>query len=156
MRLAELQASLAASLTAGRPAPPGCDARSLERARRALESKRRRVAGHLLPRVRAALGDAWRERFAEHAQRYNPCGQLHHVDDAWELAESLRRAGDPGLSAAAHDDLVGLRLRYVRRREAGAGRIRERRGLLVARLLTQPAGLVVRLPGAGGRIVRWP
>ena len=97
-----------------------------------------------------------RERFAEHARRYNPSGQLHHVDDAWELAESLRREAGPDLAAAAHDDLVGLRLRYVRRRAPGAGRIRERRGLLVARLLTSPTGLVVRLPGAGGRVLRWP
>jgi hypothetical protein len=127
----------------------------VERARRALESKRRRVAGHLLPRVREVLGEGWRQRFAEHARRYVPAGQLHHVDDAWELAETLRRDADPRIAAAAHDDLVGLRLRFVRHRNAGAGRIRERRGLLVARLLTPPAGIVIRLPGMGGKTLRW-
>lgn len=156
MRLADLQASLAASLAAGRPAPAGCDARSLERARRALIAKRRRAAGHLLPRVRAALGKAWSERFTDHAGSYNPCGQLHHVDDAWELAETLCREDNPRLAAAAHDDLVGLRLRFVRRRSASAGRIRERRGLLVARLLSAPDRIVIRLPGSGRRVIEIP
>jgi len=126
----------------------------LERARRSLESKRRRAASHLLPRVRAALGAAWKDRFAEHAAGYTPSGLLYHVDDAWELAEILSRAPDRGLAAAARDDLVILRLRWVRRREAGARRIRERRGPLIALLRSPVRRLLIRWPGIHGRVWR--
>lgn len=152
MRLADLQRDLAASLAGRGPSPPGCDERALDRARRSLESKRRRAVAHLLPRTRAALGTAWAERFHEHAGRYLPEGLLHHVDDAWELADTLKSAGDPRLRQAAHDDLAALRLRYVRDRKAGAGRIRERRGPFVAVIRSPTSALLVRSPGTPGRV----
>jgi hypothetical protein len=145
--LDDLQRELAASLAAGSGgAPDGYDAGAIGRARKALESKRRRAAGHLLPRLRAALGSRWDERFQAHARGYTPAGLLHHVDDAWELAEMLLRAGEPELRRAAHDDLVFLRLRYMRNRKTAAERIRERRGPFLA-LLRAPCELVLRLPG---------
>jgi hypothetical protein len=151
MPLADLQRNLAASLAAGsRHAPEGLDAPALGRARRALESKRRQAARHLLPRLHAALGDRWQERFHTHATRYTPAGLLHPVDDAWELAEGIAKE-DPALRNAALDDLLDLRLRWTRDPKADAGRIQERRGLMVATRRGPPRGLVVRLPGIRGR-----
>lgn len=153
MPLADLQRELAASLAAGaRYAPEGLDATALGRARRALESKRRQAARHLLPRLRAALGECWEERFHAHASRYAPAGLLHHVDDAWEMAEGIARE-DPVLRSAALDDLLSLRLRWTRNRKEDAGRIRERRGLLVAIRRGPPRKLLVRLPGIRGRVL---
>jgi hypothetical protein len=154
--LADLQRRLAAGLAGRGPGPEGMDREVLERARRSLESKRRGAASHLLPRIRAALGTAWKDRFAEHAARYTPSSLLYHVDDAWELAEILSRDPDPGLAAAARDDLVILRLRWVRRREAGIERIRERRGLLIALLRSPVRLLLLRLPGTRGKVWRLP
>lgn len=155
MPLAGLQRELAASLAAGaRNVPEGLDAAALARARRALESKRRRAARHLLPRLCSALGDRWEERFHAHASRYTPAGFLHHVDDAWELAETM--AKDPTLRSAALDDLLGLRLRWTRNRKADAERIRERRGLFVAIRRGPPRKLIVRLPGIRGRVLSFP
>lgn len=151
MALADLQRHLAASLAGQGPGPEGMDREVLERARRSLESKRRRAASHLLPRLHEALGITWKDRFAGHAARYTPCGLLYHVDDAWELALSLARDSDRRVAIAAREDLSELRLRWVRGRESEAGRIRERRGLMVAWV----NGIVVlKLPGVGGRVWR--
>jgi hypothetical protein len=150
--LGEVQRRLAASLAGREPAPAGIDEGAVERVRRSLEAKRRRAASHLLPRLRTTLGDLWAARFGDHAARYNPAGMLHHVDDAWELAEALLHHPDPLVACAAHDDLVVLRLRYERDREAGAERIRERRGPFVALMHTRPRLLVVRMPGPEGKV----
>ena len=155
MPLADLQRRLAAGLAGQGPGPDGMDREVLERARRSLESKRRRAAGHLLPRLRAALGAAWKNRFAGHAGRYTPSGLLYHVDDAWELAETLFRDPNREIAAAARGDLALLRLRWVRRRGGGAGRIRERRGLVIARLRRPERLLMVRLPGRQGTVWRF-
>jgi hypothetical protein len=152
MRLEDLQRELAASLAGRGPSPEGLDERDLERTRRSLESKRRGVAGHLLPRLRKALGAAWTQRFHEHAGRYIPNGLLHHVDDAWELAEALRNATEPEIRNAAQADLTALRLRYVRNPKVGGDRIRERRGFLVAWVRSPKRALVVRLPGVTGKV----
>ncbi|HTG34165.1 MAG TPA: hypothetical protein VLB76_14650 [Thermoanaerobaculia bacterium] len=154
MSLADLQRHLAASLAGRGPGPEGMDRETLERARRSLESKRRRAVGHLLPRLREALGTGWKARFAEHAARYTPSGLLYHVDDAWEMAATLAQAPDRGIAAAAQDDLVMLRLRWVRRREAGAERIRERWGPLIALTRSPVRLLVLRLPGTRGKTWR--
>jgi hypothetical protein len=154
MPLADLQRRLAAGLAGRGPGPEGMDRDVLERARRSLESKRRGAASHLLPRIRAALGATWKDRFAEHAAGYAPSGLLYHVDDAWELAEILSRAPNPGLAAAARDDLAILRLRWVRRREEGIERIRERRGPLIALLRSPVRLLLIRWPGIHGRVWR--
>jgi len=116
-----------------------------------LDDKRRRAAAQLLPRLRSALGDAWAPRFREHTARYSPDGSLHPVDDAWAFAEALQRHPDPQVACAAHDDLVSLRLRFERDPRAGADRIRERRGLLVA-LMRTPRLLVVRMPGPAAKV----
>src|SRR5947209_5919230 len=137
MPLVDLQRSMAAALAGRGPGPEGMDEETRGPARRSLQSKRRRAAGHLLPRLQMALGSAWSGRFAEHAALYIPAGLLHHVDDAWELAATLARDPDPGIAAAARDDLVALRLRWTRRRRPGAGRVRARRGPLIA-LLKSP------------------
>lgn len=150
MKLDDLQRDLAASLAGRRDGPEGCDPRTLDRARAALESKRLRAAGHLLPRLRAALGEDWNRRFHEHARAYNPAGMLHHVDDSWELASAVRGEGDPRTAAAAQDDLIFLRLRWVRDRKAVAERIRERRGFLLA-VAGNPRKLILRLPGVRGK-----
>lgn len=157
MNLDDLQRDLAASLAGRRAGPAGCDPRVLDRARTALESKRRRAAGHLLPHLRTALKEDWSRRFHEHARAYNPAGMLHHVDDAWELASAVRREGDPRTAAAAQDDLISLRLRWVRDRNADAERIRERQGFLVA-VAGNPRKLILRLPGVRGKIfsLRFP
>ena len=150
--LGEMQRRLAASLAGKGPAPAGLDEGTVDRARRGLEAKRCRAAAHLLPRLRSALSDAWVARFREHAARYNPAGMLHHVDDAWELAETLLHHPDPQVISAAHDDLVSLRLRFERDRRAGAERIRERRGPVVALMRTPTRLLVVRMPGPGAKV----
>jgi hypothetical protein len=155
MPLAELQSSLAAALAGRGPGPEEMDAAILERARRSLESKRRRAAAHLLPRLRGVLGLSWVTRFHEHAERYTPAGLLYHVDDAWELAENLAQGTDRGIAAAARDDLVTLRLRWIRRRHSRVGRVRERRGFLVT-LTRSPRCVIVRLPGTPGKIWRIP
>ncbi len=116
-----------------------------------LEDQRRRATSQFLPRLRSALGETWASRFREHTARYIPDGLLHPVDDAWELAEALLRHPDPQVACAAHDDLVSLRLRFERARQAGAGRIRERRGPLLA-LMHAPRLLVLRMPGPEGRV----
>lgn len=154
MPLADLQRHLAAGLAGRGPGPEGVDREALERARRGLESKRRRAASHLLPRLRTALGTGWKDRFAEHAARYTPSGLLYHVDDAWEMAATLAQEPDWGVATAAQDDLVMLRLRWVRRREAGAERIRERWGPLIALMRSPVRLLVLRLPGVRGKIWR--
>ena len=155
MDLTELQLRLAAGLTGRGPGPEGMDPGILERARRSLESKRRRAAAHLLPRLRAALGPGWKDRFAEHAARYVPSGLLYHVDDAWELAEVLARSPDREAAQSARDDLVVLRLRWVRGRESGIGRVRERKGFLIARMRRPVRLLLIRMPGARGRVWRF-
>jgi hypothetical protein len=155
MQLADLQKSLAAGLTGltdGNPAPEGLAEGAVERTRHALIAKRRQAASHLLPRLRAALGAAWAEYFEEHAELYAPCGLLDHVDDAWQLAESVTRGTDLHLAIAAHDDLVFLRLRYARTRTSGAHRIQERRAPLVALVRIPIRHLVVRMPGTEGRV----
>jgi hypothetical protein len=152
MPLDDLQRQLAASLTGSGPAPSGLDEGVVERARRGLESKRRSAAAHCLPRLRGALGESWAARFRDHAARYNPVGMLHHVDDAWELAEATLRDPDPRIACAAHDDLVILRLRFERDTRAGAERIQERRGPLIALMRTPSRTLVVRMPGPDGRV----
>jgi hypothetical protein len=152
MELAEFQKELAASLAGRQPVPEGVDPEALSRARSSLEAKRRRAAGHLLPRLRTVLGPSWATRFHEHAERYIPVGMRHHVDDAWALAEQVLRESeglDPQLWRAAHDDLVSLRLRYERNPRQVARRIQERRGLLVAILGTPQRAVVVKLPGTG-------
>ncbi len=119
-----------------------------------LEAKRRRAAGHLLPRLRNSLGaQAWVTLFHEHAARYTPAGMLHHVDDAWAFAESIEcTTQEPSVYLAAQDDLVSLRLRYVRDPKQAAFRIRERRGPLLAMLHTPQRAMVVKLPGTPGRL----
>jgi hypothetical protein len=155
MNLAELQRDLAAGLAGRGPGPEEMDRGVLERARRGLESKRRRAASPLLPRLREALGDPWPERFAEHAACYTPSGLLYHVDDAWELAEVLSRDPDRELSTAAREDLALLCLRWVRRRGSEAGRIRERWGPWIARVRKPLPLLLVRLPGRRGTVWRF-
>lgn len=152
MALADLQRQLAASLAGRGPSPDGLEERVLERTRRSLESKRRRAAAHLLPHIRKALGSTWAERFHAHALRYVPDGLLHHVDDAWELAETLRREDGPDLRDAADSDLAALKLRYVREPKLRGNRIRERRGFLLAWVRRPHRALVVRLPGDPGKI----
>lgn len=119
-----------------------------------LEAKRRRAAGHLLPRLRNSLGaKAWVTLFHEHVATYTPTGMLHHVDDAWAFAESIERTTqEPDVYLAAQDDLVSLRLRYVRDPKQKAFRIRERRGPLLAMLHTPQRAMVVKLPGTPGRL----
>ena len=119
-----------------------------------LETKRRRAAGHFLPRLRNSLGaQAWVTLFHEHLARYAPAGMHHDVDDAWAFAESIERtAQDPNVCLAAQDDLVSLRLRYVRDPKQKAFRIRERRGPLLALLHTPQRAMVVKLPGNPGKL----
>jgi hypothetical protein len=154
MALADLQRALAAGLTGRGPGPAGMDPEALERARRGLESKRRRAASHLLPRLRAALGSRWKEYFAGHAARYTPAGLLYHVDDAWELAETAASGQEREIAAAARDDLAMLRLRWVRRIRGGIERIRERRGIVIALVRRPVRLLLLRLPGREGRVWR--
>lgn len=151
MPLADLQRELAASL-AGRETPGTLDSPALASTRRALLAKRRRAARHLLPRLHNALGKRWEERFHAHASHYNPMGLLHHVDDAWELAETIARE-HPALRNAALDDLLALKLRWVRNRKEDAERIQERRGFLLAIRRGPPRALVLRLPGAKRKVL---
>ncbi|HYU35508.1 MAG TPA: hypothetical protein VEW48_25420 [Thermoanaerobaculia bacterium] len=116
-----------------------------------LDDKRRRAAAQLLPRLRTALGDLWTQRFRDHMERYRPDGTVHPVDDAWTFAEPLQRHPEPQVACAAHDDLVSLRLRFERDPRAGAERIRERRGAMVA-LMRTPRLLVVRMPGPDAKV----
>jgi hypothetical protein len=155
MNLADLQRELAASLAGRRAVPDGVDPEAHARARGSLEGKRRRAAGHLLPRLQSALGRSWVARFHEHAERYVPVGMLHHVDDSWAFAEQMLREAenrDPRLWRAAHDDLVSIKLRYARDPRQSALRIQERRGPLVVILGTPQRAVVVKLPGAPGRL----
>ncbi|HBL27497.1 MAG TPA: hypothetical protein DD490_11735 [Acidobacteria bacterium] len=152
MSLDDLQRRLALSLAGRGPAPAGLDENTLDRARHSLEAKRRRAAATLLPRLRTALGETWGASFHDHAVRYNPTGLLHHVDDAWELAETLLHHPAPQVACAAHDDLVSLRLRFERDRRPGALRIRERTGPLLALMRTPTRLLVVKMPGSDGKV----
>ncbi|MFY9823419.1 MAG: hypothetical protein WAM82_18705 [Thermoanaerobaculia bacterium] len=154
MALADLQRALAAGLTGRGPGPEGMDPEALERARRGLESKRRAAAAHLLPRLRAALAARWKECFAAHAARYAPAGLLYHVDDAWELAQTAASGREREIAAAARDDLAMLRLRWVRRRDGGIERIRERRGVVIAWVRSPVRTLFLRLPGPEGWVWR--
>lgn len=151
--LADLQRDLAATLSGRGPGPQGMDPQALARARRGLESKRRRAVAHLVPRLRAALGEGFADRFRRHATAYAPAGLLPAVDDAWELAASLARDPEPAVAVAARDDLAILRLRWVRK-EAGTGRFRERRGPLIVRIHTPRPLVLLKLPGSPGRIWR--
>lgn len=154
MELGDLQRDLAVRLAGRQPAPQGFDTGAFAWAQGALEAKRRRAAGHLLPRLRTSLGaQAWVTLFHEHIARYTPTGMLHHVDDAWAFAESIERTTlDPDVHLAAQDDLVSLRLRYVRDPKQKAYRIRERRGPLLAMLHTPQRAMVVKLPGTPGKL----
>ena len=135
-------------------AVPSFDTGAFAWAQGALEAKRRRAAGHLLPRLRNCLGaQAWVTLFHEHIASYTPAGMLHDVDDAWAFAESVERATlDPDVHLSAQDDLVSLRLRYVRDPKQKAFRIRERRGPLLALLHTPQRAMVVKLPGTPGKL----
>ena len=152
MQLDDLQKSLAVSLVGRGQGPEGCDERSLDQLRRSLEAKRRRAAGHLLPRLRNALGIDWPAFFHDHAVAYTASGLLYHVDDAWEMAGRLAAHPDPQIAGAAHDDLVSLRLRYTRDRRVGADRIQERRWPLLAVMKTPSRLLVFRMPGPEGKV----
>jgi hypothetical protein len=138
--LAELQANLARRLTAD---PAAENDRSIERAARALQHKRRRAVEQLLPHTRAALAHNWHSSFAAHAGSYRPCGLLYHIDDAWEYALAQ---SDTDVRIAARRDLAALELRYVRSAERGAHRVRERTGVYF-RLSLKPLLLCIRLPG---------
>jgi hypothetical protein len=152
MELGDLQRDLAFSLINRQPALPGYDSGAFAWADTP-EAPRRRAAGHLLPRLRNALGVSWFQRFREHAERHVPAGSLQHVDDAWAFAETIEReTRDPNLRRSAQDDLVALRLRYVRDPRQEAHRIRERRGPLLAMLHTPQRAMVVKLPGMPGRL----
>lgn len=153
MTLAEIQQRLASSLAGREDAPENLNPEEIERARNALEIKRRRAATQLLPRLCSVLGTDWFSRFHEHARTYTPAGSLYHVDDAWELAASVLREGDPSLAPAAHDDLLTLRLFWVRDPSKETLRIRERRGPLLAMTRSSPR-LVLRLPG--GKLLYFP
>lgn len=135
-------------------AVPSFDTGAFAWAQGAVEAKRRRAAGHLLPRLRSCLGaQAWVTLFHEHVARYAPAGMLDHVDDAWAFAESIERTNlDPDVCRAAQDDVVSLRLRYVRDPKQTAFRIRERRGPLLAMLHTPQRAMVVKLPGTPGKL----
>jgi len=142
MELGDLQRELAVDLLLTKSLEPGVQ-----------EAKRRRAAGHLLPRLRSTLGIAWPFRFHLHAERYTPAGPLHQVDDAWALAEAIEReTSDPRVQLATHDDLCSLRLRYVRDPRQESHRIQERRGPLLALLHTPQRAMVVKLPGIPGRL----
>ena len=153
MELGDLQRGPAVPLDRP-PAPQGFDTGAFAWAQGALEVKRRRDAGHLLPRLRNILGaQAWVTLFHDHMARYTPTGMLHHVDDAWSFAESVERTTqDEDVYLAVQDDLVSLRLRYVRDPKQKAFRIRERRGPLLAMLHTPQRAMVVKLPGTPGRL----
>lgn len=133
---------------------PSFDTGAFAWAQDSVEAKRRRAAGHLLPRLRTTLGaQAWVTLFHGHVQSYTPAGMLQHVDDAWAFAESIARtAEDPDVCRAAQDDLVSLRLRYVRDPKQTAFRLRERRGPLLAMLHTPQRAMVVKLPGTPGKL----
>jgi hypothetical protein len=152
MRLEELQRALASSLVTAAPPPEGCDASQVARARRSLQLKRGRAAAHLLPRLRRTLGTTWHDRFSAHAGSYQPAGLLYHVDDAWAFAETLARSGDRATRVAAHDDLLDLKLRYVREGTDGPSKIRGRRAPLLALSHSRPRALVVRLPGTSASV----
>lgn len=154
MELGDLQRDLAVRLASCQPAPEGFDTGAFAWAQNALEAKRRRAAGHLLPRLRNSLGtQTWVTLFHEHIAGYTPAGMLHHVDDSWAFAESIERSTqDSDVYLAAQDDLVSLRLRYVRDPKQKAFRIRERRGPLLAMLHTPQRAMVVKLPGTPGKL----
>ena len=154
MELGDLQRDSVRLASLPPPAPEGFDTGAFAWAQGALEAKRRRAAGHLLPRLRNSLGvQAWVNLFHEHIATYTPAGMLHHVDDAWAFAESIERTTlHPDVHLAAQDDLVSLRLRYVRDPKQKAFRIRERRGPLLAMLHTPQRAMVVKLPGTPGRL----
>ena len=118
------------------------------------EVGRRRAAAQLLPRLRIRLGTAaWVDLFHKHVAAYTPVGMLHHEDDAWAFAESVERTTqDPDVYRAVQDDLVSLRLRYVRDPKEKAFRIRKRRGPLLALLHTPQRAMVFKLPGTPGRL----
>jgi hypothetical protein len=153
MELGDLQRD-SVRLASHQPAPDGFDTGAFAWAQGALEAKRRRAAGHLLPRLRNILGaQAWVTLFHEHVALYTPAGMLHHVDDAWAFAESVERTTqNPDVYLAAQDDLVSLRLRYVRDPKQKAFRIRERRGPLLAMLHTPQRAMVVKFPGTPGKL----
>lgn len=160
MELGDLQRSSvpqparASRQPAPEPAPGGFDTGAFAWAQDELETKRRRAAGHFLPRLRNSLGaKGWVTLFHEHAAAYTPAGMLHDVDDAWALAESVERTTqEPDVYLAAQDDLVALRLRYVRDPKQKAFRIRERRGPLLAMMHTPQRAMVVKLPGTPGKL----
>jgi hypothetical protein len=153
MDLGDLQRG-SVGLASRQPTPGSFDTGAFAWAQDGLEVRRRRAAGHLLPRLRNSLGaKAWVTLFHEHVARYIPAGMLHHVDDAWAFAESIERTTqEPDVYLAAQDDLVSLRLRYVRDPKQTAFRIRERHGPLLAMLHTPQRAMVVKLPGTPGRL----
>lgn len=136
------------------PARPSFDTGAYAWAQDPQEVRRRRAATQLLPRLRLRLGTAtWVDLFHKHTAAYTPVGMLQHVDDAWAFAESVERTTqDPDVYLAVQDDLVSLRLRYVRDPKQKAYRIRERRGPLLALLHTPQRAMVFKLPGTPGRL----
>jgi hypothetical protein len=69
MTFAEQQATLIAALAGKAPVPPGFDATRVQAAAAALAFKRARAVAQTWPGVRAALGDGFRELFADYAVR---------------------------------------------------------------------------------------
>ncbi|MBF9130964.1 hypothetical protein I0C86_18650 [Plantactinospora sp. S1510] len=99
--LAERQAALVATLTAGAPVPPGFDARLVEVARSALLRKRAGDVARHWPLLAAGLGERWLAVFARWAATRPTQGSLR---DGWDLARGL--AGEGPLPAPAAEELA--------------------------------------------------
>jgi hypothetical protein len=86
--LAEQQAALMAALAGKAPVPAGFDAARVQAAAAALAFKRARAVAQTWPSTRAALGDRFRELFADYAIR-TPLAQ-----DGGPLADGRRFVQD--------------------------------------------------------------
>lgn len=134
--LAARQAALVAALVAGGPVPPGFEERRVHVAERTLRHKRAGEVAAAWPRLAAALGADWPERFDRWARGRPSKGALA---DGWDLARRLALLGElPSLA------LTELAVREVTGRYDGRGRPRRRRGLALRRV---PGGVAVGLFG---------
>ena len=142
--LADRQAELVGSLTAGRPVPDGFAVSRVEAARGALLRKRAGEVARQWPLLAAGLGAGWVRQFGEWAAARPTQGSLR---DGWDLAHAL--AARDALPPAAAEELAACEATW---RYDGAAAPRPRR----APAIRFAAGAVVVQFAGRVRILRRP
>jgi hypothetical protein len=144
--LADRQIALVSALVAGGEMPEGFDAARLQAAAAALERKRAMATARAWPKLAQALGQRFRDRFADYARTTPLPSKGGPLLDGRTFARWLAARGE--LPEASRLQALGVDLRYT---VSPKGLFPRRGPALKAAFLNRPWRLVVavRLPWLG-------